>query len=172
MKTKKTERHGNKKAEKPIKKEEIEEKIDRIEVAVFRLAGRYYGLECIYIREVSPLKQLTYIPGTPDFISGIISIRGEIISVVSLVKFLELPQKGLTEPIRVIILRHHDMEFGILAEEVVGTVSIPIQEIRLPLRTRDGPPSKYLKGVTKNRLIVLDALTLLSEKKMIVFQEV
>jgi purine-binding chemotaxis protein CheW len=161
-----------KRAEKLAQKEKIKAAGKCIEVVEFRLAEEQYAVECLYVREVYPLKQLTPIPGTPDFILGIVSVRGEIISVVDLKKFFEMPQKGLTDLTRVIILHHEDMEFGILAEEVMGTVSLPVRDIRPPLPTLTGIRAKYLKGVAKNRLIVLDAVKLLTDKKMIVHQEV
>lgn len=161
-----------KRAEKLAQKGKIKVAGKCIEVVEFRLAEEQYTVECLYVREVYPLKQLTPIPGTPDFILGIVSVRGEIISVVDLKKFFEMPQKGLTDLTRVIILHHQDMEFGILAEEVMGTISLPIRDIRPPLPTLTGIRAEYIKGVAKNRLIVLDAVRLLTDKKMIVHQEV
>lgn len=161
-----------KRAEKLAVKEKIKEDGECIEVVEFRLAEEHYALGCLYVREVYPLKQLTPIPGTPDFILGIVNVRGEIISVLDLKFFFEMPQKGLTDLTRVIILQHNDMEFGILAEEVMGTVSLPVRDIRPPLPTLTGIRAKYLKGIAKNRLIVLDAVKLLTDKKMVVHQEV
>jgi purine-binding chemotaxis protein CheW len=165
-----------KRAVKLAQKEKKEIRGEVIEVVGFRLADEHYAVECMYVREVYPLKHLTPIPGTPDFVPGIVSVRGEIISVVDLKTFFELPRKGLTDLTRVIILHYHsgavDMEFGILAEEVTGTLSLPLRDIQPPLPTLTGIRADYLKGVAKNRLIVLDAVKLLSDKKMIVHQEV
>ncbi len=115
-------------------------------------------------------------PGAPGFVLGIVSVRGEIFSVVDLKKFFEMPTRGLTDLTRVIILSLHaptgGMEFDILAEEVMGTVSLPIKDIQPGLPTLTGIRADYLKGVAKNRLIVLDSAKLLSDKKMIVHQEV
>jgi purine-binding chemotaxis protein CheW len=148
-------------AQKLAQKEKAQELRELIEVVEFRLADERY-----------PLKDLTPIPGTPAFVMGIISVRGEIISVVDLKKFFELPEKGLTDLTRVIILYNNEMQFGVLAEEVMGTISLPVRDIHPPLPTLTGVRADYLKGVAKNRLIVLDAVKLLSDKKMIVNQEV
>jgi purine-binding chemotaxis protein CheW len=141
-------------------------------VVEFRLADEIYALECTYISEVYPLRSLTSIPGTPDFVLGIINIRGQIVSVIDLKKFFELPPKGLSDLTRVIVLKNGGMEFGILAEEVMGTTFIRSGEIQPPLPTLTGIRSDYLKGIAKNRLIVLDAPKLLSDEKIIVNQEI
>jgi purine-binding chemotaxis protein CheW len=142
-----------------------------LEVVEFRLAEETYAVECIHIGEVHPLKTLTPIPGTPAFVLGIITIRGRIVSVVDLKAFFELPSKGLSDLTRVIVLKDHQMEFGILAEEVTGTASIMPGDIQPPLPTLTGIRSQYLKGIAKNRVILLDALKLLADEKMVINQE-
>jgi len=154
------------------KKEKIIEEVERMEVVEFRAADELYAVECSYVREVYPLRNLTPVPGTPGFILGIISVRGEIFSVVDIKDFFGLPFKGLSDMNRVIILSDKDMQFGILAEEVMGTMSIPVQGLMPSLPTLTGIRADYLKGITDNRVIVLDAARLLSDKKMIVHQEV
>jgi purine-binding chemotaxis protein CheW len=144
----------------------------RLEVVEFRLAHETYAVECVYVGEVYPLKSLTPVPGTPDFVLGIINVRGRIVSVIDLKIFFELPQKGLSDLTRVIVLIKEGMEFGILAEEVTGTTSVPLSHIQPPLPTLTGIRGEYLKGIAKNRLIVLDALKLLSDEKMVINQEI
>lgn len=142
-----------------------------LEVVEFRLADETYCVECIHIGEVYPLKSLTPIPGTPAFVLGIINIRGRIVSVIDLKTFFELPAKGLSDLTRVIVLKDRRMEFGILAEEVTGTTSILPRDIQPPLPTLTGIRGQYLKGIAKNRVIVLDAVKLLADEKMVVNQE-
>ncbi|MCX6580660.1 MAG: chemotaxis protein CheW [Candidatus Aminicenantes bacterium] len=150
-----------------------EQKGPPLEVVEFRLADETYALECRFIGEVYPLKALTPIPGAPAFVLGIIDIRGRIVSIIDLKRFFELPGKGLSDLARVIVLRDGDggMEFGILAEEVLGVTSIPAGEIQPPPPTLTGIRAEYLEGVAKNRLIVLDAAKLLTDEKIVVNQE-
>jgi purine-binding chemotaxis protein CheW len=163
-------------AQRLARKKPADDRRERIEVVEFRMADEYYAVESLYVREVYPLRHLTPLPGTPDFIAGIISVRGEILSVVDLKKFFDMPQKGLTDLTRVIILNHPaaaiDMEFGILAEEVLGARSLCVDDIQPSLPALTGILSDYLKGVAKDRLTVLDAAALLSDRKMTVHQEV
>ena len=144
----------------------------RIEVVEFLLAYERYGLELLYVREVYPLKELTSLPCTPPFVVGIINVRGRLLSVLDIKNFFDLPAKGLTDLNKVIIVHDPSMEFGILADALLGVRSIPIEEIQASLPTLTGIREEYLKGVTKDRLVILDAGRLLSDKKIIVHEEV
>jgi purine-binding chemotaxis protein CheW len=143
-----------------------------IEVVEFLLAYEKYGIESAYVREVYPLKELTSLPCTPPFVVGIINVRGRLLSVLDIKNFFDLPAKGLTDLNKVIIVHDPSMEFGILADALLGVRSIPIEEIQASLPTLTGIRDEYLMGVTKDRLVILDAGRLLSDKKIIVHEEV
>lgn len=144
----------------------------KTEIIKFILANESYGIESAFVREVYPLKDLTPLPGVPPYIFGIINVRGQILPVVDLKKILNLPEKGLGELNKVIILRNDQMEFGILADVVEGTQTLALEEIlAAPLSiTRIG--GKYLKGITKEHIVVLEAESLLNNEKIIVNEEV
>ena len=142
------------------------------EIIEFILAAESYGIESAFVREVYPLKDYTPLPGLPPYIFGIINVRGQILSVIDLKKFFNLPEKGLGDLNRVIILCDDQMEFGILADMVHGTQQIELEDIRDVPSTVTGIGEEYLKGVTKERLIVINAKRLLSDKSIVVNDEV
>ena len=142
------------------------------EIIEFILAGESYGIESAFVREVYPLKDFTPLPGVPSYIFGIINVRGQILPVVDLKKFFNLPEKGLGELNKVIILRDEQMEFGILADAVNGTQVIALEDMLPVPPTVTGIGEEYLKGVTKERLIILNAEKLLSDKNIVVNDEV
>lgn len=150
-------------------KEETAE--DFLEVVEFLLAYETYGVESSFIREVFPLKELTPLPGTPAYILGVTNVRGKILSVIDIKKFFDLPEKGLTDLNKLIILQSNGMEFGILADVIVGVRSIRADGLQTTLPTLSGIRAEYLKGVTKERVVVLDALKLLSDDKLMHFEE-
>lgn len=142
------------------------------EVMEFLLAYETYGIESSYIDEVYPLKELTPLPATPPFVLGIINVRGRILSVIDLKRFFDLPAKGLTDLNKVIVLRSPQMEFGVLADAILGVRRIPIGELQPSLPTLTGVREEYLKGVTAERVVILDAAKLLSDRRMIVQEQV
>ncbi len=139
-----------------------------LEVVEFMLAHERYALELTYIREVHPLKDFTPLPGTPPFVLGIINFRGEIISIIDLKKIFELSDQGLTDLNRVIILNSGEMEFGILADTILGVNTIAAGTIQPTLPTLTGVKAEYLKGITGDRVVILDGEKLLSDPKMVV----
>lgn len=143
---------------------------EAIEVVIFLLAHETYAVESSYVREVYPLKEFTPLPGTPPFVLGIINVRGQIVSVVDLKKFFDLPEKGLADLNKVIILRDDHMEFGLLADVILGVRSAPLREIQPSLPTLTGIREDYLRGVTSERVVILDAQKLLSDKRLIVHE--
>jgi len=155
-----------------LSQEQKPEEIDTgyIEVVEFNLAYEQYAIESLYVREVYQMKELTPVPGTPSFVPGIINVRGQILSIIDIKQFFDLPEKGLTDLNKVIIIHDNTMEFGILADAVLGTRHIMFSEIQQSLPGLTGIRAQYLKGVTKEHLIILDAEALLSDKNIIVHE--
>lgn len=146
--------------------EEQEQKT--VEVLEFALANERYGIESGYVREVYPIRDVTPLPCTPPFVCGIINMRGQILSVIDIKKFFGLPEKGLTDLNNVIVVRNSVMEVGILADSIVAVRHVRQTEIQPPLPTLTGIREEYLRGVTNERLIILDMEKFLSDQKMIV----
>lgn len=142
-----------------------------IEVVVFGLANETYGIESTFIREVYPLKDFTLIPGIPSFVLGIINVRGQIVSIVDLKKFFNLPIHSIGELNKIIIIRNYRMEFGVLADTIQGTCSIPIEQIQTPPISTNGIGGGYLKGVSNDHIIILDAERILNDENITIHHE-
>lgn len=144
---------------------------ESLEILEFQLAYERYGIESSFVREVCALKDFTPVPCTPPFVLGIVNVRGQILSVVDVKKFFELPEKGLSDLNKVIIVHAGDAEFGILADAVGGVRPILVADIQPSLPTLTGIRQEYLKGVTRDRLVILDGAKLLSDSRMSVREE-
>ncbi|MEX2271450.1 MAG: chemotaxis protein CheW [Vicinamibacterales bacterium] len=143
-----------------------------LEVLEFRLAEERYAVETRYVREVYPLQDLTPLPCTPPFVLGIVNVRGRIVPVLDLKKFFDLPEEGLTDLHRIILLEGDGLELGLLADATEGVRSIPMDTLQPSLPTLAGVRSEYLKGVTGERVAVLDVRRILADPKIIVHEEV
>jgi purine-binding chemotaxis protein CheW len=150
-------------------REEVEASLQVIE---FLLAHEKYAIESEYIREVYPVKEITPLPCTPTFVIGLINVRGEILSVIDIKRLFDLPEIELTNHSKVIITQADEMELGILVDSIVGGRYIPLNEIQPSLPTLTGIRMDYLKGVTTERLVVLDMAKILADQKIIVHEEV
>lgn len=145
---------------------------ERIEVVEFLLADERYAIEASYIGEVYPLKDLTVLPCTPAFVLGVINLRGRILSVIDLRTFFDLPNRGLSDLNKVIVLHDAAMEFGLLADAIIAARWLPRSTILSSLPTLTEIRAEYLLGVTPERLVVLDGGKILADSRMIVHEEV
>jgi len=143
-----------------------------LEVLEFRLALERYAVETRHVHEVVPLKELTSLPCTPPFVLGIVNVRGRITPVIDIKKFFGLPDQGLTDLHRIILVRGNDLELGLLADVIAGVRTIPMDSVQSSLPTLTGIRADYLKGVTAERLVVLDLDRILADPKIIVHEEV
>ncbi len=146
--------------------------IEHLQLMEFILAYEKYCIELNFISEVYPLKEITPLPCTPNFVLGIINVRGKICSVIDIKKFFNLPEKGLTDLNKVIIVHSEDMELGILADAIVGVQTIALKDIQPPLSTLTGVHAEYLKGITKERSVILDIKKILFDEKIIVQEQI
>jgi len=139
-----------------------------VEVLRFQLAYQEFALEMRYVREVILTGEITPVPGAPPFISGICAARGQIISLVDLRVLFSLPEKGLTDLNRVIVMTDGHITFGILADNITGIGTIPSSLILMPDPGRAPFWKQYLKGYADKSLPVLDAAAILADPALIV----
>ena len=142
-----------------------------LEVLSFLLGQEKYGVETRYVREVCPLNDLTLLPGTPAFVLGIVNVRGRVLSVIDIRKLFDLPQKGVGDLDRIIILHLDGMELGLLGNSIIGVGQVPVDELQPSLPTLTGLRGDLLKAVTRDRMAILDAARLLSDERIVVREE-
>ena len=140
---------------------------ETLEVLGFLLAHERYGIELKHVREVYLLKDLTPLPGTPAFILGVANVRGQVLLIVDLKRLFELPDRGLTDLNKIIIVESPGVELGILADSVLGLVTVPAAEIQPALPTLTGVREEFLRGVTRQSMVLLDAKKLLSVRGLV-----
>ncbi|MEK6759537.1 MAG: chemotaxis protein CheW [Deltaproteobacteria bacterium] len=148
--------------------EGTDKKADTLECVEFSLAHERYAFETVHVQEICALADLTPVPLTPSFVLGVMNLRGGVLSVIDIKKFFDLPEKGITDLNKVIVLGGPEMEFGVLADSITGVRAVKAEELTTGMVTLTGIREEYLKGITPDRLIVLDAGRLLSDKNIIV----
>lgn len=143
-----------------------------LEIVEFVLGAEHYGIESNDIREIHPLSKFTQLPCTPAFVLGLVNVRGQILSIIDIKKLFDLPEKGLTDLNKVIIVHANRMELGILADAILGVRSIAREELHPAFLTLTGIRGEYLKGITKELLVVLDVKKILADEKIRVHEVV
>lgn len=143
-----------------------------MQLVVFKLANEIYGIATQFVREVQPLQALSPVPCTPSFVIGVINIRGAIYSVIDIRQFLGVPDEKWSGERKVILVNAAGLEVGILADDVLGEISTPQDEMKAPLATRAGLKEEFVLGVTRNMLSILNLEALLADESIIVHEEV
>ena len=142
------------------------------DVVAFTLAGERYAVDLAHVREVCPIKSITPLPGTPLFVLGIMNVRGQILSVIDLKNLFKLPGGSPGDRSKVIIVRNSEMEIGIFADVVSGIETISFGEVQAVPPSLSGIQADFMKGVTENGVAVLDAAIILSDRRILVHDEV
>ena len=139
-----------------------------LKVVQFLLGSENYSIESRFIIEIFPLKDLTTIPGAPEFIRGIINYRGQILSILDLKRFFSLPMKGISNLNKILVLQNNNMQFGVLADDIQGLKRIPPTSIQPGISCLSTAAAQYVRGITPESVIILDAEKILSDPRMVV----
>jgi len=137
--------------------------VDDIEVATFTLAGEQYAIETRYAREIIPLADFTPVPAGPNFLFGVVNLRGEILAVFDLRPLLGLVGDSISDLFRVIVLGTERAEFGVLVDAVHEVTTLPAAAVLELAGTDDR--RRYVRGATKEALALLDGRLLLDDAR-------
>jgi purine-binding chemotaxis protein CheW len=95
-----------------------------------------------------------------------------VMSVVDIRRFFELPVQGLTDLNRVVVVQWKNMDMGILADRILGVRPVPVHEIQPSLPTLTGVRTDYLRGVTSDRMVLLDVPKMLGDNRFLVNEDI
>ncbi len=116
------------------------------EVLIFNLNGTKCGIEVPQIKEIIRTERITVIPNTPDFIEGVINLRGQIITIINLRKRLGMEAKGTDSSTYTVILEGKWGTVGLIVDDVSEVAEIPAEDVTaIPSIERE----KFFKGVGK-----------------------
>ncbi|MFQ5425378.1 MAG: chemotaxis protein CheW [Phycisphaerae bacterium] len=127
------------------------------QIVSFRLANEEYGVDIMRVQEIILVGQITKMPEVPDYICGLINLRGHVIPIVDLRKRFGLPAQDETEHTRIIVLNVNNKTIGIVVDAVNEVLRINADQIEPPPSSVAGIEHEYLTGLVKfeEHLLVL-----------------
>jgi purine-binding chemotaxis protein CheW len=127
------------------------------QLVVFRLANEFYGVDIGEVNTIIRMQEVTDIPQTPDFVEGVINLRGSIIPVIDLRKRFGLPEDDVTKASRIMVVESGGQMIGMVVDAVAETLRLPADAIEPPSPVIAGIDTQYLRGVGKqdDRLVIL-----------------
>ncbi len=119
-----------------------------IQLVVFELDKEEYGVEIEDLKEIIRIPQVTPVPGAPDFISGILNLRGKIVVTLDLEKRFKLAREHQAVPQHIIIVEVGNSLFGVIVDKVAGVLRVPISQIKkAPGLVTAKIHAEFIKGV-------------------------
>lgn len=133
---------------------------DMLELITFALADEVYAIESRFVHAVLRLTDFSPLPGAEPPVFGVTAWRGGLLTILDLRRVLGISVTALSDLSRLTVLGDDRPAFGILADAVREVVTVPASDVRDP---PEGVAAKreYLRGVTADAVLVLDAEQLL-----------
>ncbi|MBR1369103.1 chemotaxis protein CheW [Methanocalculus chunghsingensis] len=124
-----------------------------IEIVDFELGGEHYALDIHLVREIVEMKPITEIPRTPPYIKGIMNLRGEITTILSLNELLSVPEKmdGDRKIIVLVPETSQGSNVGMIVDDVHSVMHVPESDIDLSREGYGDEVTDYLRGIIKIR---------------------
>lgn len=130
---------------------------EEMQLVVFKLGDENYAVSILQVQEIKRLTDITRVPHTPDYIKGVMNLRGSVMPVVDLTKRLGLPQQEYTEDTRIIIVKLDEIVVGMVVDEVLEVTALVAEQIEKPDAMMGGVDGQFLAGIGKeeDRLLIL-----------------
>lgn len=137
-----------------------EEKERLLQLVGFSIGKEQFGVDILMVQEIIRAAPITSVPNSPDFVEGVINLRGNIIPVIELRKRLNLYQEDTDEDTWILILDIEGKVSGFIVDSVSKVLKIPETSIEPPPElVVAGLESQYIRGVCdtgEHLLIILD----------------
>lgn len=140
--------------------------MDNYQIIVFSLGDEEYGINTLYTKEIIRIPQVTKIPAMPDFIKGIINLRGHVIPVIDLKIKFGFPPSEIDVDHRILILDLEGMDLGIIVDNVSEVVTIGTQEVEklsMEISMVGGNSVLGIVKINQRLILLLNALELKKE---------
>ncbi len=146
--------------------QDVEEDTQKGRFLTFNLDRESYGIEITHVTEIIGIQPITEIPELPDYIKGIVNLRGKIIPVMDVRLRFRKSSREYNDRTCVIVIDIGDISIGLIVDSVSEVIAIPDTEIVAPPQVSKGG-NKYVKGIGKVHgevKLLLDCNKLLNEE--------
>lgn len=135
----------------------------------FHIDKENYGIEIRHVIEIIVMQEITVVPDMPDFIIGVINLRGQVISVMDIRARFKMEAREYDDRTCIIVVKINDISIGLIVDTVNEVIDIPESQMDPPPKTHSGIGSSYIKGMGKvdnSVKILLDIEKILYEEEL------
>jgi purine-binding chemotaxis protein CheW len=132
----------------------------------FRLDNEIYGINVMLIQEVLRVTEIAPVPGAPNYVIGIINLRGNVVTVIDTRMRFGLPPKEMDDATRIVIIEVENQTVGIVVDSVSEVVDVDSSEIETAPNVGNDETARYIEGVVSRGdelLILVDLNKLLTD---------
>ncbi len=136
-----------------------------LQLVTFSIGEEEFGVDILKVQEIIRTMEITKVPRAPQFVEGVINLRGKVIPIIDLRRRFSLNHKAHDSHTRIIVIEINNMIVGFVVDSVSEVLRIPISTVEPPPPVVAGLESDYISGVGKlhdRLLILLDLDKLLS----------
>lgn len=130
-----------------------------MQVCGFKIGGGFYAVPVLEVQEVVKPQILSRVPRSPDYIDGLINLRGQVVTSLNLRKLFGIEGEPPEEFMNVIV-RSEDSLYSLVVDEILDVIEVPISSFEDTPDTLNAKVKKYISGVykLKGKLLVLVCL--------------
>lgn len=131
---------------------------DDIQVGAFKLLNEEYGVNILNVQEIKVMTDITRIPFAPDYVKGVMNLRGSVLPVIDLKRRLGLADAPYTDASRIIVMKIGELSVGMIVDAVTEVMTIDGRRIESAKSVSDGgAPNPFINGIGKvsGRLIIM-----------------
>ncbi len=130
---------------------------DLIQLVTFRIGEEEFGVDILAVQEIIRIMQITMVPRAPEFIEGVINLRGKVIPVINMRTRFNKPALDQDSNTRIVVMELENKIVGFLVDGVSEVLRIPESTVEDPPPVVAGIGSEYIRGIGKldNRLLIL-----------------
>lgn len=154
---------------------ELEEDTQKGRYLTFSLGRESYGIEIKFVTEIIGIQIITQIPELPEYVKGIINLRGKIIPVMDVALRFKKEPREYNDRTCIIVVDFGDLSIGLIVDSVSEVVTIPDEDIVDPPQMNKGLSNRYIKSIGKlgnDVKLLLDCEKLLTEEELSDLNEV
>jgi purine-binding chemotaxis protein CheW len=139
------------------KEESKKDQKELLQLVSFKIADEEFGVDILSVQEINRMSQITQVPNTPDFIEGVINLRGRIIPVIDLRVKLGMARKEHGKNTRIVVVELKGQTLGFIVDEVSEVLRIPKEITEAPPEMIGSVDSDYITSIGKleDRLLIL-----------------
>ncbi|HWR40624.1 MAG TPA: chemotaxis protein CheW [Patescibacteria group bacterium] len=147
--------------------EEMEEDTQRGKYLTFSVGREEYGIEIRYVTEIIGIQEITEVPELPDYLKGIINLRGKIIPVMDVRMRFRLEAKEYNDRTCIVVVDVGEIAVGLIVDRVLEVLTIDDADIVAPPGGKSGFHNRYVNNIGKTGKsvkLLLDCQKLIQEE--------